>query len=157
MYPLTESAGSFKKKNRKKQERKRSTQLWSEAILIFFPTWFLSVRWHRKHRGSRTELAAQTHGTGAQHSPPGSAWSIREWRDKPTTRNSSANTLIWALKLKVFMNETPPFKARPPARRRRATWRNLWGKKLSGGRVFWSDPRAHHICSGVGETRPIAV
>lgn len=103
------------------------------AILIFHRRlWFPSVRWHRQRRWLTiwigcTKHAEQARGEGSTHllNQPGPR---RGGGAKPITWDSSVNTLMWILKLKVFMNETPLFKTRPPPSQRRTTWRKKWGK-----------------------------
>lgn len=83
--------------------------------------------------GSRFQLAAQAderaYGEGNTHllNWPGPC---RGGGARSIPRNSSVNTLMWILKLKVFMNETPLFKTRPPPSERRTTWRKEWGKAV---------------------------
>lgn len=108
------------------------------ARLINMPSWYFTGAYdfHQssdtdREGGSRFELAAQTDeqacGKGSTHLLNQSG-PRRGGGAKPITWNSSVDTLMLILSLKVFMNETPLFKTRPPPSQRRTTWRKEWCK-----------------------------
>lgn len=111
---------------------------------INMPCWYFTVaydfhqsadtyREEEEEGSSRFGLAAQTHAQARtqqrQHSPTQPSWSMQGWRGKANTVKLFCELFnVDFLKLKVFMNETPLFKTRPPPSQSRTTWRKEWGK-----------------------------
>ena len=97
------------------------------AILIFHRRlwWFPSVRWHRLTMWTDCTDRPTSKACGGGSSTHLLSWPgpCRGGGATPVTWNSSVDTLMWILKLKVFMNETPLVRTRPPPSQRRTTWR----------------------------------